>query len=68
MWCESSSQAHEKCLCPEKLGKWGQSREIYQAWDTGLGATVPARKYNLEPEGTSPTVAVIFQSSLSGAG
>lgn len=49
-------------LCPESFGTWGQSREIFQSWDTGMGATVPARKYNLKtiPDGN---VAVVFQDA-----
>ena len=47
---------------PEKLGTWGHSREIYQKWDTGLGATVSARKYALAvvPAGK---VAVVLQGA-----
>ena len=47
---------------PEELGIWGQSREIYQQWDTGLGATVAARKYALAavPAGK---VAVVLQDA-----
>ena len=33
-------------ICPDTVGAWGQSREIYQAWDLP-GAVVPARKYRL---------------------
>ena len=49
-------------LCPESMGTWGQSREIFQSWDTGKGAVVPARKYNLSatPDGN---VAVVFQDA-----
>ena len=48
-------------LCPEGMGTWGQSREIFQSWDTGMGTTVPARKYILKtiPDGN---VAVVFQA------
>jgi hypothetical protein len=44
------------------MGTWGQSREIFQSWDTGKGAVVPARKYNLSatPDGN---VAVVFQDA-----
>ena len=49
-------------LCPESFGTWGQSREIFQSWDTGMGTTVPARKYILKtiPDGN---VAVVFQDA-----
>ena len=50
-------------FCPDTLGAWGQSREIYQAWDTGRGAVVPARKYRLPMlEGK---VAVVFQDAAN---
>merc|ERR1719183_1583120 len=49
-------------LCPEGVGTWGQSREIFQSWDTGLGSTVPARKYNLKPT-PDGNVAVVFQDA-----
>jgi len=49
-------------LCPETLGTWGQSREIFQSWDTGKGAVVPARKYNLTPT-PDGNVAVVFQDA-----
>lgn len=49
-------------LCPEGVGTWGQSREIFQSWDTGLGSTVPARKYNLKPT-PNGNVAVVFQDA-----
>jgi hypothetical protein len=48
--------------CPDTLGLWGQSREIYQSWDTGLGAVVPARKYNLAPV-PAGKVAVVLQDA-----
>ena len=48
--------------CPDTLGVWGQSREIYQSWDTGLGAVVPARKYNLAPV-PGGKVAVVLQDA-----
>ena len=48
--------------CPDTLGVWGQSREIYQSWDTGLGAVVPARKYNLAPV-PAGKVAVVLQDA-----
>jgi hypothetical protein len=47
-------------MCPEGMGSWGQSREIFQSWDTGKGAVVPARKYSLTPDGN---VAVVFQDA-----
>ena len=49
-------------MCPESFGTWGQSREIFQSWDTGMGTTVPARKYMLKtvPDGN---VAVVFQDA-----
>merc|ERR1719183_2681646 len=47
-------------ICPEGVGSWGQSREIFQSWDTGLGVTVPARKYSLKPT-PDGNVAVVFQ-------
>ena len=48
-------------LCPESIGTWGQSREIFQSWSC-MGSTVPARKYNLKsiPDGN---VAVVFQDA-----
>ena len=49
-------------ICPEGMGSWGQSREIFQSWDTGLGATVPARKYSLKPA-PDGNVAVVFQDA-----
>lgn len=49
-------------LCPDTVGAWGQSREIYQAWDLP-GAVVPARKYRLPAmEGK---VAVVFQDEAN---
>ena len=55
--------------CPDTLGVWGQSREIYQSWDTGLGATVPARKYNLAPApaGKAGVVAVVLQDAADAS-
>ena len=52
-------------LCPEGIGSWGQSREIFQSWDTGKGAVVPARKYSVTPtpDGTGGSVAVVFQDA-----
>ena len=52
-------------MCPEGLGTWGQSREIFQSWDTGKGAVVPARKYSVTPtpDGTGGSVAVVFQDA-----
>lgn len=49
-------------ICPDSLGVWGQSREIYQSWDTGLGAVIPARKYYLSPAQTG-RVAVVLQDA-----
>jgi len=49
-------------LCPESSGTWGQSREIFQSWDTGKGAVVPARKYSLTPT-PDGNVAVVFQDA-----
>ena len=49
-------------LCPENMGTWGQSREIFQSWDTGKGAVVPARKYSLTPT-PDGNVAVVFQDA-----
>lgn len=49
-------------ICPDTLGVWGQSREIYQSWDTGLGAVVPARKYYLSPV-PDGKVAVVLQDA-----
>jgi len=49
-------------LCPEGMGTWGQSREIFQSWDTGKGAVVPARKYSLTPT-PEGNVAVVFQDA-----
>lgn len=49
-------------LCPEGMGTWGQSREIFQSWDTGKGAVVPARKYSLTPT-PDGNVAVVFQDA-----
>ena len=50
-------------MCPEGMGSWGQSREIFQSWDTGKGAVVPARKYSLTPVSythlTLPTTAYV---------
>ena len=52
-------------MCPEGLGTWGQSREIFQSWDTGKGAVVPARKYSVAPtpDGADGSVAVVFQDA-----
>jgi hypothetical protein len=49
-------------FCPDNLGVWGQSREIYQSWDTGLGTVVPARKYILSPV-PDGKVAVVLQDA-----
>lgn len=49
-------------ICPDTVGAWGQSREIYQAWDLP-GAVVPARKYR-QPA-LQGKVAVVFQDEAS---
>ena len=53
-------------ICPDTLGVWGQSREIYQSWDTGLGTVVPARKYNLSPV-PDGKVAIVLQDAADAA-
>ena len=49
-------------ICPDTVGAWGQSREIYQAWDLP-GAVVPARKYRLPA--LQGKVAVVFQDEAN---
>lgn len=49
-------------ICPDTVGAWGQSREIYQAWDLP-GAVVPARKYRLPA--LQGKVAVVFQDKAN---
>ena len=48
-------------LCSERIGTWGQSRDVWQSWDTGFGAVFLARKHYLSPT-PDGNVAIVFQS------
>ena len=48
-------------LCAERVGTWGQSRDVWQTWDTGFGAVLLVRKHYLAPK-PDGNVAIVFQS------